>query len=81
MKKLLFAVVIATASFAFTSCGDSEGCYEIKYKLAGVEATMYVYGTKSDVETAVKALGEVGEVTKTKVNKNESDCMSANLGM
>lgn len=56
MKKIFLGVAFVCAALAFTSCGDTEMCYEIttKYTLLGKEisATSHVKTTKNDIKEA-----------------------------
>ncbi len=87
MKKfaLVCAVVLAGV---FTSCGDTNYCYEISYKYnvlgQEVSATSYVWGTSNDLDAAIAeveaTLAGIGiaddayEVKYKRLSKSESEC-------
>lgn len=87
MKKLVFAAVLACMGLAFSSCGDTPGCYEITQKIGdSKKTTYYFYGTKDDVELYIANLEKAAEVspvdvkyTKKRVSKSESDCVGGSL--
>ena len=86
MKKLVFAAALACMGLAFSSCGDTPGCYEITQTIGDSKTISYYYGTKDDVELYIANLEKVAEVshvdvkyTKKKVSKSESECVGVDF--
>ena len=83
-------MAIVCTALAFTSCGDTKGCYEITQKIGDTELSGYYYGTKDDADLMVANLKKAAEIqaaitgvevkiTKRKVSKSESDCFGGSL--
>lgn len=88
MKKFALALAVVLAG-VFTSCGDTNYCYEVTETLniMGVSTTIveYVWATSNEIDAAIAELEteiieEYGlskdalKVTYKKINKSEADC-------
>lgn len=80
MKKVFFAVAIACVAFAFSSCKDSSEarCWKITYKSGDTKMVTYQYLSEDEVDASY---GKYRDFKSEKVNKNESDCVLANIGL
>ena len=88
MKKVNFAFAIVLAG-VFTSCGDTNYCYELTTKVTilgtTTSAVSYVWGTSNELDAAIAeakaALEATGvskdaySVTYKKANKSAEDCI------
>ena len=87
MKKVVIACAIIFAG-VFSSCGDTNYCYEItqKYSLLGIETsgTSYVWGTSNELDAAIDEIKATFEtmglsedmysITYQKANKSQEEC-------
>ena len=83
MKKFMISCALVFGALAFTAC-NGEGCYQVTLKWGEQSNTIYVYGESDAVDAAIEkakaGLIIIGadakdiKVTRTKVNKSQSDC-------
>lgn len=82
MKKVLFSIAIACVATVFSSCDQSDEarCWEITYSstIGTAEVTYYLYASENEVDATY---GKYENFRKEKVNKSETDCALANLGL
>ncbi len=86
MKKMIIAVACVLTATMFTSCGNTEGCYEVTVKYGETSVSGYFYGTKNDLDTykeKVKAIYTLidadATITSKKVSKSKEDCTGGGL--
>ena len=82
MKKFLFAAACVLA-LGLTSCGDTNYCYEITYKIkaTGTSQSLLRWGTKNDLKAEEQTLQDqfgkdAIEISSKRTNKSQSDCKS-----
>ena len=86
MKKIIIACAVIMAG-VFTSCGDTNYCYEVTTKVNGtieLSTTTYHWCTsneleaiKADLKEAQKNMGIAEDkitITAVRTNKSEEDC-------
>ena len=80
MKKVFFSVAIACVAFAFSSCEDSSEprCWKVTYKSGDTNVVTYQWMSEDQVDATY---GKLTDFKSEKVNKNQSDCVLANIGL
>lgn len=87
MKKTMIACALVLSAIAFSSCGDTNRCYEVTLKVnsaISLETTTYFWGTKNELDTykdnlkAAQIKLGIDEKTITisskPTTKSQSDC-------
>lgn len=88
MKKLVIAMAVVLSAGLFSSCGNTERCYEVTVKYGNTALTGYYYGTGNDLETYKKNLKDAYsafagndelKITSIAAWKSKDDCTGGQL--
>ena len=88
MKKVIIALAVVLSAGIFTSCGNTEACYEVTVKYGTMSLSGYFYGTGNELETYKKNLKDTYQalagnedlkITSFRSMKSKDDCTGGQL--